>query len=65
MRKVVISGLIALVATAALAQVKTPRPSPKQSVTQTVGVTDITITYSRPGVKGRAIWGALVPYDKV
>jgi hypothetical protein len=34
-----------------------PRPSQKSSVTQTVGVTDITITYSRPGVKGRKIWG--------
>lgn len=60
----------ALLVTAALplaAQqgLRTPRPSQKQIVTQTVGVTDITITYSRPGVKGRAIWGALVPYDKV
>jgi hypothetical protein len=34
-----------------------PRPSQKASVMQTVGVTDITITYSRPGVKGRKIWG--------
>jgi hypothetical protein len=34
-----------------------PRPSPKASVMQTVGVTDIQITYSRPGVKGRKIWG--------
>ncbi len=34
-----------------------PRPSQKATVTQTVGVTDITITYSRPGVKGRRIWG--------
>jgi hypothetical protein len=34
-----------------------PRPSQKASVLQTVGVTDITITYSRPGVKGRKIWG--------
>jgi len=34
-----------------------PRPSPKASVTQTVGVTDISVTYSRPGVKGRKIWG--------
>jgi hypothetical protein len=32
---------------------------------QTVGLTDITIKYSRPGVKGRAIWGELVPYDRV
>ena len=38
-------------------QVRLPRPSQKASVMQTVGVTDITITYSRPGVKGRPIWG--------
>lgn len=44
----------------ALAQaqgLRTPRPSQKASVMQTVGVTDLTITYSRPGVKGRKIWG--------
>ena len=41
----------------AQAQVRVPRPSQKASVMQTVGVTDITITYSRPGVKGRKIWG--------
>lgn len=40
-----------------------PRPSPSASVSQTIGVTTITLTYSRPGVKGRPIWGALVPYD--
>jgi hypothetical protein len=34
-----------------------PRPSQKASVMQTIGVTDLTITYSRPGVKGRKIWG--------
>lgn len=34
-----------------------PRASQKASVTQTVGVTDVSITYSRPGVKGRKIWG--------
>ena len=38
-------------------QTRLPRPSQKASVMQTVGVTDITITYSRPGVKGRQIWG--------
>lgn len=48
----------ACAASAAHAQgLRLPRPSPKASVTQTVGVTDITITYSRPGVKGRTIWG--------
>jgi hypothetical protein len=46
------------------AQVKLPRPSQKASVMQTVGLTDITVTYSRPGVKGRKIWGALVPYGQ-
>src|SRR5437773_10596775 len=44
---------------------KLPRLSQHQVVTQTVGVTDIKIDYSRPAVKGRAIWGALVPYDQV
>ena len=43
------------------AQVRVPRPSPKASVMETVGVTDITITYSRPGVKGRTIWGDPLP----
>src|SRR5207244_8677392 len=46
-------------------QLRLPRPSQKASLTQTIGLTDVTITYSRPGVKGRPIWGALVPYDKV
>ena len=45
----------------AVAQVRTPRPSQKASVTQTIGVTDVTITYSRPGVKGRKIWGDALP----
>jgi hypothetical protein len=45
------------------AQNAKPKPSPKASVSQTIGVdTDITIAYSRPGVKGRTIWGDLVPY---
>lgn len=35
----------------------TPRPSQKASVLQTIGVTDVSITYSRPAVKGRTIWG--------
>ena len=41
----------------AFAQITVPRPSQKASVMQTIGVTDVTITYSRPGVKGRKIWG--------
>ena len=46
---------------AAMAQVVVPRPSQKASVTQTIGVTDVKITYSRPGVKGRKIWGDPLP----
>jgi hypothetical protein len=45
----------------ATAQVVTPRPSQKACVMQTIGVTDVTITYSRPGVKGRKIWGEPTP----
>jgi len=41
------------------------RVSPKASTGQTVGYTEINITYSRPGVKGRKVWGDLVPYGKV
>jgi hypothetical protein len=53
--------LLFLAAPFALAQVRTPRPSQKASVMQTIGVTDVTITYSRPGVKGRRIWGDPLP----
>ena len=48
-------------AVSVFAQVDVPRPSPKASVTQRIGVTDVTITYSRPGVKGRKIWGDPLP----
>ena len=44
------------------AQLNLPSNSQKASVTQKVGITDITIKYSRPSVKGREIWGKLVPY---
>jgi hypothetical protein len=46
-------------------QLDLPRPSPKATVSQTVGLTDVTINYCRPSVKGRLIWGGLVPYDQV
>ncbi len=44
---------------------KKVRVSPKAFLTQTIGITDVTISYSRPGVKKRKIWGGLVPYNKV
>jgi len=48
----------------ALAQ-ELPKPSPAAKVEQRVGLTDITVEYSRPGVKDRVIWGELVAYDEV
>jgi Protein of unknown function (DUF2911) len=52
--------------TNAVAQDNEVRPSLKASVMQRIGVdTDITIVYSRPGVKGRKIWGGLEPFNKV
>lgn len=55
-----------LLYTASLAaQIRTPAPSPAATVSQVVGLSKITIEYSRPSVKGRKIFGDLVPYDKV
>jgi len=47
------------------AQVKTPQASPKSVVEQVVGLTDVTIDYSRPSTKGRVVFGDLVPFGKV
>jgi len=45
------------------AQVTTPRtPSPGAKVSQTIGISTVTVKYSRPSVKGREVWGKLVPY---
>ncbi|MEO0895056.1 MAG: DUF2911 domain-containing protein [Bacteroidota bacterium] len=42
-----------------------PRSSPQKSLSQKIGYTDISVTYGSPLVRGRKIWGDLVPYDKV
>src|SRR5689334_20523899 len=66
MRKtLLITLLAALPILAQQPQVKYPRVSQKSSLMQTIGLTDVTITYSRPGVKGRKIFGGLVPYGQV
>src|SRR5437660_7343372 len=65
MRKTFIHSLLLLCALPLAAQLRLPRVSPNSTLTQTVGLTDITLKYSRPGVKGRQIWGSLVPYDQV
>jgi hypothetical protein len=55
----------ALSCSALLAQgIKTPAPSPHQVITQDFALSHITIDYSRPGIKGRRIFGGLVPYGK-
>ncbi len=61
--KTILSGCL-LVATSAFAQLQLPAPSPAAGVKQTVGLTDISIEYSSPSVKGRKVWGDLVPFEK-
>ncbi|UCD60542.1 MAG: DUF2911 domain-containing protein [Flavobacteriaceae bacterium] len=46
-------------------QITTPAPSPAAKISQTVGLTDVTVEYSRPSMRGRTIFGDLVPYDKL
>lgn len=53
-----------LIALPLAAQIEVPRVSPHATVSQMVGTTKITIDYHRPGVKGRTIWGGLLPWDK-
>ena len=55
---------IALVAsTSVFAQIESPQPSPVAKLSQKVGLTDVEISYSRPGVKGRTIFGDLEKWD--
>jgi hypothetical protein len=57
-------GLSLLFTTTTQAQ-ELPQPSPSAKVEQRIGLTDVTVQYSRPSAKGREIWGELVPYDEV
>lgn len=56
--------LLATALPASAQQLNTPRPSPKAKLEQRVGLTDLSVAWSRPGVKGRTIWGDLVPWDQ-
>jgi len=63
---VVVLGLLAGPARAqAPTKLDLPRPSPNGTTKQTVGLTEVTVTYSSPAVHGRKIWGTVVPYDAV
>lgn len=64
--KKIIFVLASLIASYVLnAQVKTPAPSPRCTMTQVVGLTDVVLDYSRPSSKGRAVFGDLVPFGKL
>src|SRR3954470_15725086 len=70
MRTTLVSAVVVTIcgaASVASAQsaIELPQPSPKARVEQRVGITDVAIDYSSPGVKGRKIWGELIAYDKV
>lgn len=65
MKKIILAFAVVLSSFQIDAQVKTPAPSPKCTVEQKVGLTDVTIEYSRPSMKGRTIFGDLVPYGKL
>jgi len=47
------------------AQIETPQPSPSSKLIQTVGLTEVTVEYSRPAMKGRKIFGDLVPLGQM
>lgn len=57
--------LTILVETFAYSQVKTPKPSPASELNQVVGLTNVSVKFSRPAKRGRDIFGSLIPYDKV
>ena len=65
MKKTLLALVVILSSFGSQAQVLTPQPSPKCTLNQMVGLTDVEIEYSRPGTKGRNIFGDLVPFGKV
>jgi len=66
MRKLIFCAAAFAVSLVVKAQsIKTPLPSPPQTIKQDFGVSSIELSYSRPGIKGRKVFGDLVPYGKV
>lgn len=64
MKKIVFSALLAVSVTT-YAQISVPTASPRQKIEQQFSTSKITVDYGRPGVKGRKVFGELVPYGKV
>ena len=65
MKKLILLTFICLLSLSVNAQIKSPQPSTSQTVTQTVGLTNIELSYSRPSMRERNIFGELVPYGKM
>lgn len=66
LKKIIICAAAALTFYVADAQqLRTPPPSPKQTLKQEFGVGEVELTYSRPSAKGRTIYGDLVPYGSL
>ncbi len=65
MKKIMLSLAVLATTFAASAQIQTPQPSPFSKVEQVVGLTDISLEYSRPNMRARTVFGDLVPYGKV
>ena len=65
MKKLFIAAFALCTLLSAEAQLKTPAPSPTQTVKQDFGLSTVELSYSRPGMKGRKIFGDLVPFGKV
>lgn len=65
MKKSILYLALALITFGASAQIQTPAPSPTQEFEQKVGLTDVKVEYSRPSMRGRTIFGDLVPFDKL
>ena len=65
MRKLLVLALALTLGYSVNAQIQTPAPSPFSKIEQQVGLTDVTLEYSRPAMRGRTIFGGLVPYDRI
>ncbi len=65
MKKLILLTFVCSLSLSVNAQIKSPQPSTSQTVTQTVGLTNIELSYSRPSMRERNIFGELVPYGKM
>ena len=65
MKKIIVALAVFIAGFSAEAQLKTPQSSPKTTIVQSVGLTDVEINYSRPSARGRAVFGNLIPFGKV